>query len=68
MTKELLDKIEARAARLNVKLSAVVAEAGVDYSTWWRWRKGETSPTVKTLMQVQAVLDKLEALAAAAAA
>lgn len=68
MTKELLDKIEERAARLNVKLSAVVAEAGVDYSTWWRWRKGETSPTVKTLMQVQAVLDKLEALAAAAAA
>lgn len=66
MTKELLDKIEARAARLNVKLSAVVDEAGVDYSTWWRWRKGETSPTVKTLMQVQAVLDKLEAQAAAA--
>lgn len=68
MTKELLDKIEARAARLNVKLSAVVAEAGVDWSTWWRWRYTETSPTVKKLMQIQAVLDKLEAQAAVAAA
>lgn len=66
MTKELLDNIEARAEKLNVKLSAVVTEAGVDWSTWWRWRSTTTSPTVKKLMQIQAVLDKLEAPAAAA--
>lgn len=60
MTKQFLDNIEARAAKLDVKLSAVVAEAGINWSTWWRWQQGDTSPTVKKLMELKAVLDRLE--------
>lgn len=68
MTKQFLDNIEARAAKLDVKLSAIVAQAGVDYSTWWRWRQGDTSPTFKKLTLINGVLDKLEAEKAAAPA
>lgn len=60
MTKQILDQIEARAAKLGVKLSAVVAEADVDWSTWWRWQQRGTSPTMKKLTQIQVVLDRLE--------
>ncbi len=66
MTKELLDKIEQRASNLGIKISAVLSEAGVDYSTWWRWRKGETSPTVKSIMVINEVLDHIERQSASA--
>lgn len=44
----------AREARLNMK--EVLAVAGVNFSTWHRWRKAGTDPKLSTMERVEAAI------------
>lgn len=50
--------IEKRAAKLNLSLPEVCVDAGVRYSTVWRWRQPGANPKHATL---ESVFGKLEA-------
>jgi transcriptional regulator with XRE-family HTH domain len=63
MTESILDKINLRASKLNTGILDVLRRAGVNESTWWRWKTGKASPTLKTLQRIEAVLDEIEAAA-----
>lgn len=53
--------IEARAKKGGFKMSAVLAAAKVDESTWWRNKNGKASPLMSTLEKIDQALDKMEA-------
>lgn len=40
------DQIEVKAAACGKSMAAVCREAGIAQSTWSRWRRGETEPTL----------------------
>lgn len=68
ITDSVLADIERRCAAINTPVSAVLDDAGVDWSTWWRWRQGKSSPTLGTLSRVTRALDARETTAAPKAA
>jgi transcriptional regulator with XRE-family HTH domain len=53
MTEEIINDIEKRAVAIGCSMAALLADAGLDESTWWRWRHGKSSPTIKSLVKVQ---------------
>lgn len=54
----LIEQFEADCERAGVKPSAVVKRAGMAASTWFRWKSGEVSPTVRSLDAARDALDK----------
>lgn len=61
MTHQLIESLVNRSIDLNTPIFAVLERAGVNESTWWRWKTGKASPTLKTLQKVERVLDEIEA-------
>lgn len=53
-----IDAIETRAATLNVSLWELCRRTGWAYSTLRRWRKGEASPTERTVSQRLGALER----------
>lgn len=39
-----IQQIETRAAAANVSMLRILQSAGVNHSTWWRWRKAKFQP------------------------
>jgi len=48
--------IEARAERKGLPLADVLATAGVNRSTWWRWKTGRFQPRAETVERIEAAL------------
>jgi DNA-binding phage protein len=67
VTETILADIERRCADINTPVSTVLEDAGVDWSTWWRWHQGKSSPTLGTLSRVTSALDQREKAALKAA-
>jgi transcriptional regulator with XRE-family HTH domain len=61
MTHDIIENLVNRSIDLNTPIIAVLEKAGVNESTWWRWKTGKASPTLKTLQKVERVLDEIEA-------
>lgn len=57
-----IQQIEARAEAIGVPISHILYSAGVNFSTWWRWKRGKFQPRQAKL---QAVLDVLSVLESA---
>jgi transcriptional regulator with XRE-family HTH domain len=57
MIADLIRSIESRAALAGLRMSDVLTAASVDYATWWRWKRGKTSPNLATVQRVEAVLN-----------
>lgn len=55
----LLDRFEEACAKADLRPTAVLRQAGVNPSTWWRWKSGTVSPTLR---KFEAVIGKLEEL------
>lgn len=56
----LCERIDARCKAVDKTVTSVLREARVDWSNYSRWRSGETSPTMKVLQRIDAVLKKYE--------
>ncbi len=60
-----INKVEARAVKLNLSARQLCLRAGVDYKIWWRWRNGLSSPTLikwtDAMERMSAALDAEEA-------
>lgn len=61
MTEQIINDIEARVVALGCSMAALLADAGLDESTWWRWKHGKSSPTIKSLVKVQSAIRAREA-------
>ena len=44
----------------------VLRRAGVDRSTWWRWRNNVSAPTTRSLAAVYRAMDEMDSEAEAA--
>jgi hypothetical protein len=54
-----ISRIEAAAARRSIPVRAILKRAGLANSNWARWKKGKTSPSVRTWSEVTAAADSL---------
>lgn len=51
-------EIEASAKAAGLKMTRVLARAGVPYTAWWRWKHRDVDPQTKSLRKVrQAIAD-----------
>lgn len=55
---ERVKAVEARARIADIPMNRICALADVSYSTWQRWRSGETSPVVNNLYKVETEAEK----------
>jgi transcriptional regulator with XRE-family HTH domain len=62
----VIENIEQRAATAKTPISTVLARAGVNDTTWWRWKNGKSSPTLSTIQRLGRVLDEIEGATKAA--
>lgn len=53
-----LQSVKDHAEKTGHSLTSLFQAAGVDYSQWWRWQKGLTSPNTSTLNKLLAVPQK----------
>lgn len=60
ITDTVLADIEQRAAAINTPIRDVLADAAIDWSTWWRWKQSKSSPTLGTLQRVTKALEARE--------
>jgi len=60
ITETILADIEKRAAYINTPVREVLDDAGIDWSTWWRWKQQKSSPTIATLSRVTKSLELYE--------
>lgn len=49
LKKELLARVERHANKLGLSVHALFAAAGVDYSCWGKWRRGDVYPGVRAI-------------------
>ncbi len=56
----MLESVENRAKGLNLSMNKVCEKAKVPYSTYFRWREGVQSPTIKNLNKLLGAIDTLE--------
>ena len=49
-------RIEAKARAKRLSMESVCKAAGVNYSTWWRIKKGKTKPFADTMKAIRAAL------------
>lgn len=54
-----ISEIESRLKARRITLGVVLLEAGIDRSTWTRWRSGATRPRLDTWMAVQSAASRL---------
>jgi hypothetical protein len=59
-TVQTIKAVEEKLARLGITGHAFARRAGVNPSTWTRWRTGETEPNVATWRKVVEQVSKLE--------
>ena len=52
-----IQQIEADAARKGVTMTDACRRAGVNYSTWWRWRHCKTEPRASKLDAVREAIN-----------
>lgn len=57
---QTLADLESAAAARNLSMRRLLLTAKVAPSTWFRWRKGDTSPTVRTLRRIERTLAELK--------
>lgn len=60
MTENIITHIELRAAQLRTPVAAILDAAGVNWSSWWRWKNGKASPTLSTVQRIERALDEIE--------
>ena len=58
-------ELEALAAKAKVRMSKVLAEAGVASTTYWRWRHAGIEPNTKTVRRIKDAIDALKSPRAA---
>ncbi|MFM2092089.1 MAG: hypothetical protein RLZZ127_2578 [Planctomycetota bacterium] len=51
---------ERRLARTGISLNRFCAGAGVNPTTWWRWKVGKSAPNLTTWDRVQQHLDRVD--------
>lgn len=49
---EIVD-IETRANEAGLDLNTVLSRAEVSFTTWWRWKRGDTEPRLATLRRIR---------------
>lgn len=60
LTEKLIQDIEQRSAAINLPIKTVLTDAGIDWSTWWRWKQGKSSPTIASFNKLQRALEARE--------
>jgi len=60
LTEQLIADIETRAAAINTPVKDVLESAGIDWSTWWRWKQNKSSPTLGSLSKITKSLEAAE--------
>ncbi len=50
-------EIEAKAREAGQPMLPVIERAGIEYSTWTRWKRGAITPNLATLNRVRLALD-----------
>lgn len=60
LTEKIIADIEQRTARINTPVKDLLDAVGIDWSTWWRWKQGKTSPTVASLTKITRELESRE--------
>ena len=58
--------IEDRAKAAKIPMTAILTDADVQASTWWRWRHAKAEPRLATLRKVRQALETRLAEQAAA--
>jgi hypothetical protein len=53
----LLNRFEEACTAAKVRPTAVLKEAGLHHSLWWKWKAGQASPTLRSF---EACVVKLE--------
>ena len=48
--------IEAAAKRADLAMGEILRDAGVNPSTWWRWKRGKVDPGLSLFRRVEAAL------------
>lgn len=56
-----IEAFERECARAGVSPVAVLKEAGLNSSTWFRWKNGTVSPTLRSFEGAQEALIRLSA-------
>ena len=57
---QILGDMRSRIEKLELSESSLLEKAGVNHSTWYRWHKGETTPTLGALMKIDAAIKEAE--------
>lgn len=56
-SKTTTEKIEAEAALKGWRMSALCKAAGVNYSTWWRWKSNRYEPRAASVSKLRRILN-----------
>jgi hypothetical protein len=51
-------EIETRAAKIGLPIAAMLALAGINRATWWRWKTGKFQPRAASLKRILDILEK----------
>lgn len=51
------EQIEAEAAQKGWRMSALCKAAGVNYSTWWRWKSNRYEPRAASVSKLRRILN-----------
>ena len=59
MNPDPIADLKAYASERGVKITAATAQAGIAYSTYWRWKEGKALPNYATVLRVRRAIDQL---------
>ena len=45
------------AAKRGIKIARLLKDAGIDHSTWWRWRHGKFQPRASSVERITKALN-----------
>ena len=51
------EQIEAEAALKGWRMSALCKAAGVNYTTWWRWKSNRYEPRAASISKLRRILN-----------
>ena len=57
---QILGDMRSRIEKLDLSETTLLEKAGVNHSTWYRWHKGETTPTLGALMKIDQAIKEIE--------
>lgn len=52
------DEIIYRARKRGMKMKHLLEQAGIDHSTWWRWRKCKFQPRKASIDKIKRILNQ----------